>query len=258
MKADSCNDPRSGAVYAFALFCLTVCAVMHLLLSSAHAAALPSLITPPLGDRWFTISMKGKQVGFAHTVVAETDGGFRVTSEGSTKMRVLGFSRDAASRERYDINPDLTIRSFEVEQIIDKKPLNLSGTVIGRSIQMTVSTDGGKSEKTLTSKGPVYPPPLINLYPLMKGFAAGRTYTLQMLDIEAVKVKDVTITGVGVENRNGSESLHFQNDLYPFVDNDIWLDRSGNTVEESVRDGLIVTRGVDQPVSPESWRTILR
>jgi transglutaminase-like putative cysteine protease len=36
------------------------------------------------------------------------------------------------------------------------------------------------------------------------------------------------------------------NDLYPFVSNDVWIDREGNTVQESVRDGMIVTRAVDE------------
>ena len=39
----------------------------------------------------------------------------------------------------------------------------------------------------------------------------------------------------------GVETVHLRNDLYPFVDNDIWVDLAGNTVRESVRNDLIVT-----------------
>ena len=40
-------------------------------------------------------------------------------------------------------------------------------------------------------------------------------------------------------------AVHLRNDLYPFVDNDIWVDLAGNTIRESVRDGLIVTDAED-------------
>jgi hypothetical protein len=63
-----------------------------------------------------------------------------------------------------------------------------------------------------------------------------------MLDPEAIKLKNVEIRGVGIETRNGTKTLHMQNDLYTFVDNDIWVERNGNTIEESVRDGMIITK----------------
>lgn len=224
---------------------VVICAVILMLPVVLPAATVRPLASPPLGDRWFSISMNGDKVGFAHTNITPIAKGFRITSEGSANMLVLGFSREVAAKERYDVNPDLTLRSFEVEQTIDKSPMNLTGTVTGNNVKITVTTKGGSVTKTLAAKGKVYPPPAINLYPLLKGFAPGRKYTLQMLDVESAKLKDLTVTGIGIEQRNNVELLHIRNDLYTFVDNDIWLDRAGNTIEESVRDGLIVTRAED-------------
>jgi transglutaminase-like putative cysteine protease len=68
-----------------------------------------------------------------------------------------------------------------------------------------------------------------------------------MLDIEAVKVREVNIRVIGMEfQADGQPTLHLQNDLYPFVENDIWVDLSGNTLRESVRNGLIVTQAEDE------------
>jgi transglutaminase-like putative cysteine protease len=36
-----------------------------------------------------------------------------------------------------------------------------------------------------------------------------------------------------------------RNNLYPFVNNDIWVDAQGNTLMESVRDGLVTTKAED-------------
>jgi transglutaminase-like putative cysteine protease len=239
--------PNKPAVITF-LICF---ALLHILAANASAALTP-LASPPLGERWFSISMNGEKVGFAHTNMTATPEGFRIASEGSAKMLVLGFSREASATERYELNHDLTLRSFVVEQTIDKSPLNISGTVTGRNIKIKVTTKSGSSEKTLKAKGAVYPPPVVNIIPLVKGFSPGKKYTLQMLDVESVKIKEVTIKGIAEEIRNGTKTVHMQNDLYTFVDNDIWLDYSGNTMEESVRDGLIVTRTEDPVTAARS------
>jgi transglutaminase-like putative cysteine protease len=77
----------------------------------------------------------------------------------------------------------------------------------------------------------------------MKGAAPGKLFRVQMLDVEGVKVKEVKVRVKGVETLpDGGRALHLLNDLFPMVDNDIWVDPAGNTIRESVRDGLVETR----------------
>jgi transglutaminase-like putative cysteine protease len=211
------------------------------------ARSIPTLAAPPVGERWFGISMNGDKTGFACSRISAIATGYEITGEGSARMRVLGFSRDASARERYIVNRDLSLRSFSVEQVIDKSPLNLHGEVTAKGVKVTVETKGSSRERFLKTKGPVYPPSALNIYPLMHGAVAGKTYRLRMLDIEAVKVREVNIRVIGMEfQADGQPTLHLQNDLYPFVENDIWVDLSGNTLRESVRNGLIVTQAEDE------------
>lgn len=201
------------------------------------------LSSPPLGERWFSISLNGERTGFAQQkIVPGVGDGYEISSEGSAKMLVLGFSREASSRETYRVNRDLSLRSFAVEEVIDGSPLRLAGEVVPAGIKVVVEAGGKKEEKMLKAKGAVYPGPVLNLYPLMRGVAKGKNYRVQMLDVEAVKIKDVTISVIGREKlADGTVALHLQNDLYTFVSNDIWVDMAGNTIRESVRDDLIVT-----------------
>ena len=62
-------------------------------------------------------------------------------------------------------------------------------------------------------------------------------------------MKDVRITVVGFETVGGRDALHLRNNLYPFVDNDIWVDSAGDTLRESVRDGWIETRAENESVA---------
>ncbi|WP_298273094.1 transglutaminase-like domain-containing protein [Geobacter sp.] len=221
------------------------------ILAAATAVAAPSpiprLAAPPLGVRWFAIFFDGKRTGFARQEIAAAPEGYEITAESSVRMVVLGFSRQATSRERYRVNRDLSLRSFHVEEVLDGTPLTLDGEATPRGVKVTVVSKGKRREKLLKAKGVVYPPAAMNLYPLMRGTAPGKGVKVPMLDVEEVKIKSVAIEVMGVETMPGGEStLHLRNDLYPMVDNDIWVDPAGNTLRESVRDGLVETRGVDE------------
>ena len=211
------------------------------------APSIPRITKPSLGERWFSISKEKEQTGYNRIDISEASGGYEITVESGAKMTVLGFSRDAVSWERYMVNPDLTLRSFEVDEVIAGKPLKLKGEVTPDGVRVNVNLDGKIKDKLLKVKGAVYPPPVVNIYPLLQGAEPGKSYKIKMLDIEAVKVIGVKISVIGTENAtDGSTVLHLQNDLYTFVDNDIWVDLSGNTLKESVRHGLIVTQAVDR------------
>lgn len=210
------------------------------------AGPLASLTKPPLGDRWFAIFMDNERVGFAHVRIEESPAGYGIYAEGSVKMRVLGFSREASSRENYTVHRNLTLNSFSVEETIDGSTRRVSGDVTGKGVRVTLETAGMKTEKILPVNGAVYPLPVLNIYPFLKGAEAGKSYNLKFLDVEAIRVNGLKITVLGQETLPGGvKSLHMRNDLYPFVDNDVWVDLAGNTVRESVRDGLIVTEAED-------------
>lgn len=221
--------------------------LLFILLPAMSAAApIARLAGPPLGDRWFSIVMNKEWVGFSHTRIQEIAGGYELFSEGSVKLQVMGTSRESTARETYQVGRDLSLRSFTVEQTIDGTPMMLTGTVTGKTIKVRIESHEGGKDKILKFKKTLLPPPALNLYPAMQGAIPDKEYKIQMLDVEGVKVKGVEIKVLGLETLpGGKQSLHLQNDLYPFVDNDIWLDVAGNTIRESVRDGLIITQVED-------------
>jgi hypothetical protein len=237
---------RRAPVRLMTLLRLPVLAAMLLLLANSPGFAAnptpPSLAKPPLGERWFGIYFNGERTGFVRSAISEVPGGYRMESESSVKMSGFGFSREATVRETYLVNSDLTLRSFEVSQTIDGSPMKLLGETREKSIRITIESAGNRTEKVLAKKGAVYPPPAVNIVPLMKGASAGKMFRLSMLDVEALKIKNVQTTVIGGEKLDGAPALHLRNDLYPFVSNDIWVDPSGNTLKESVRDGWIETR----------------
>lgn len=194
--------------------------------------------------------MNGERTGFGFVRVAPHSGGYEIFTEGSAKMSGFGFSREAASTERYQVNRDLSLRWFAVEQTLDGTPMKVTGEKTALGVKVVSEAKGSSKERILKVSGPVYPAAVVNLYPLMRGVTPGKKYSFQILDVEEVKVKKVTVTAVGIETLPGGvQAVHLQNDLYPIVSNDVWVDKDGNTLRESVRDGMIETRGEPEQVA---------
>lgn len=215
-----------------------------------HAVQQPLLTAPPLGEQWFSITLNDERAGFARQSINRRPDGYEISVDSSVKLTVFGFSREAAIRETYRVNSEFALVSFVVEQTLDGSSMKLAGTAETGGISVTVENAGKSKTSLLKAKGPVYPGAVLNFYPLVKGFAPGRKYKIKTFDSEAQKIKDVVITAVGMETLPVfGEVCRIRNDLYSFVDNDIWIDRQGRTVRESVRDGLVVTEAEDAAAS---------
>jgi transglutaminase-like putative cysteine protease len=228
-------------LHALIAIILTLAAVFP-----AAAAPFKKLDKPPLSERWFGIYVDQERVGFYRQAISETPDGYRMEGDGSVRMKVMGFTKEAAMRETYLVGKDLALHSFEVEQTVNGSASHLIGKVANNIIRIKSVTNGKSTEKQLKYKGEVYPGPALNLYPLVHDATPGKSYSIQTFDPEEAKVKEVKISILGEDKTPDSiPALKLRNNLYPFVNNDIWVDDQGNTLLESVREGLVITRAED-------------
>lgn len=222
----------------FAAGILLLCSAL-----GAMAAPYGAVEAPPLSERWFGIFVNSERVGFYRQRIETSGDGYRMEGNGSVQMNIMNVSKKASMRETYLVAKNLALRSFEVEQTVNGSSSHLTGLVSGTAIHIKSDIRGKITEKTLAAKGEVYPVPALNLYPLMRAVSAGASHDVQMFDPEEQKIKDVRITVMGMDTTSdGVPALKLRNNLYPHVTNDIWVDTRGNTLEESVRDGLVTTK----------------
>ncbi len=223
--------------------CLLVCLFVVAAVFPAWAGPFKKLEKPSFSERWFGIYVDNERVGFYHQEVIELPDGYRFEGDGSVRMKVMGFSKEASMRESYQVAKNLTLRSFDVEQTVNGVSSRVSGKVSDTRLKVKNKNNGKTSEKIFRFKGDLFPGPALNVFPLMRDVTPGKSYKVATFDAEEVKVKDVKITVLGEENTpDGQPAIKLRNDLYPFVSNDIWVDSLGNTLLESVRDGLVTTR----------------
>lgn len=230
----------------FACYALLFSALIMAAIRPAAAEPFKKLAKPPLSERWFGIYVDNERVGFYRQTITETPEGYRMEGNGSVRMNVMGFSKVASSHEVYQVGKNLALRSCEVEQTINGTLSRLKGQVSDTVMRVRSESNGKVTEKQLKFKGEVYPGPTLNLYPLMRDITPGRAHRIVTFDQEEVKLKEVTITVLGEERTpDGQRGLRLRNTLYPFVNNDIWMDSAGNTLMETVREGLVTTRAED-------------
>lgn len=224
-------------------------AVVLVLCSSLTVLAAPfvKIDAPPLSERWFGIYVNSERVGFYRQRIDKSEDGYRMEGDGSVRMKVMGFSKESSARETYQVSKKLALRSFDVEQNVNGTLSHVTGRVNGGAMYIKNEVNGKTTDRIIRFKGDVYPGPALNLYPLMHGVAAGTSYKIQAFDPEELKIKEIHITTLGEDKAAGdTPAIKLSNNLYPFVNNDIWVDRQGNTLEESVREGLVITKA-EQP-----------
>jgi len=222
---------------------LSICSTI----TPSAAATLSKPAKPPLNEQWFGIYVDKDLVGFYNQKFTETKEGYQIEASGNVRMKVMGFSKEATTREIYLVSHNLALRSFEVEHNLNGTLSRISGRKYDSNLRIKVESNGKTSEKNINKlSGEVYPGPVLNIYPLFRNAAVGKNYKILTFDPEELKVKDVKISVLSHENApNGTPAVKLRNNLYPFVNNDIWVDYQGNTLWESVRDGLVVTKSED-------------
>ena len=207
------------------------------------AAPFKKLDKPPLAEQWFGIYVDSERVGFSRQKISETADGYRMEGDGSVRLKVMGYSREASTRETYQVSKNLTVRSFEVELTINGVSSRVSGKAGDGTLRVKSESNGKISEKQFKFKGELYPASALNFIPFMREISLGKSYKTSTFDAEEVKIKEVKISVLGEENTtDGRLALKLRNNLYPFVNNDIWVDPQGTTLLESVRDGLVTTK----------------
>lgn len=237
-----CSGVKDQQMLHFSSFFLALCIVLSSWLN-ATAAPFAKIDIPPFSERWFGIYLNSERVGFYRQRIEKSDDGYRMSGNGSVRMKVMSFAKEASMSETYLVSKSLALRSFDVEQTINGTASHVSGKVSGSAIHLKSESSGKVTDKTIKFKGEVFPGPALNLYPLLRSVTPGSIYKIQEFDPEELKIKEVQITVLGEEKASdGQAALKLRNNLYPFVTNDIWVDKEGNTIEESVRDGLVTTK----------------
>jgi hypothetical protein len=219
------------------IVCLTVLAAV------SDVAPFDKLVKPPLDEHQFGIYVGKDRVGFYNQKFTETPEGYRIEATGGVNLKVMGFVKDSTSKETYLVDKNLALRSFDITQTLNGINTKITGTKYDTSLRIKIDKSGKIIEKQMKFSDNIIPGPALNIFPLMQASYIDKTFKVHTFDIEEIRIHPIKITVFKEETApTGQPGLKMRNTLYPFVHNDIWVDANGNTIWESVRDGLVITK----------------
>jgi len=196
-------------------------------------------------EYWTGIIFNGDKVGFTHVVVSpvpDQPGRYRIHSEASLLIRLLGFGKKIQLRGDDIVNDDLTLVRFDYEYTIDRSSLRISGTQADGRLAATILNAGRTSEQVLDAKSAIYPSSVLDLYPVVKGLKLGAEYRYQVYSGETQSLLDVRQSVDGYET-----SDLFQGKAYKVRTSTIghsattWIDESGQPLLALALNGVMIS-----------------
>ena len=200
-------DPVEGLSLALRLLLVLLlagCAAPGAFRDAGPAPETPAqtLATWPHRELWAGVVFNGEKVGFTRREVRparNAPGRYEIESEAAIRLRFLGVDKRISLRALDRVGPDLTLEAFRYENDVDGSALRVEGSVVGRSIRFSVTSSGGKEDRTLPVERPVYPSSATALFPPLRGMALGRSYRYLVFHGETQALAEVEQQVLGWE-----------------------------------------------------------
>jgi len=143
------------------------------------ASVQPSGLT---GESWMGIYLNGDKVGYGHQRVVGTVSGFSVTEEVFAELTVMGSIQKMTVDTVSELDPGLSLKSFEFSLRSGPADMKINGEVSGGSINTVVETSGRKDRISIPVKAPVHLASDIELMLRRDGLEVGKKLHVPFFD----------------------------------------------------------------------------
>jgi hypothetical protein len=196
-------------------------------------------------EYWTGVIFNGDKIGFTYvavTPVPDQPGKYRIHSEASLLITLLGFGKKIQLHADDVVNEDLTLVRFDYDYVIDGNALQISGTQDGGQLLATIHNAGRTSQQVLQGKGPIYPASVIDLYPVVNGLTLGAEYRFEAYSGETQSLLDVRQRVEGYESSDLFTGNAFKVSTSATGHSaTTWIDASGKPLLELALNGVMIS-----------------
>jgi hypothetical protein len=243
----NCTRPRLSWLWLLAVLLLASgCTGRYFRPAGAPPAQPPRYALDELRwhEYWTGIIFNGDKIGFSHLAVRpvpDEPGRYRIDSEASLVIRLLGFSKKIQLRAEDVVNADLTLVRFDYDYNIDGNTLRISGTQEdGKPAPR--STTPGAVRSRCSPRAARFAASAINLHPVIHGLKIGAQYRFEVYSGETQSLLEVRQSIEGFE----------ASELFPGAAYKVqtsasghgattWIDESGKPVFELALYGVLIS-----------------
>jgi hypothetical protein len=221
-------------------------AQMAALLSRPAAANLATdLANYGSAAQWRGVYYRGEKIGFTVSQTLPVDNGYELQEDGRLQMSLLGATTAASIRTRARVDRTFALRSFEFALDPGTGPVQVSGTLDRRVLQLTVTTAGGSR----TERRELAEPPMLTLNLARRladaGLRPGARHQWMLFDPATMRNAPVSIA-VGareVVRANDGVVPAFRVEMtFGGLRTTSWVTDTGEVVREESPMGLITIR----------------
>jgi transglutaminase-like putative cysteine protease len=239
--------PLARALSAFVLVAWAV--NMGLLVRRAWSSSPAALATDLAGyapaAHWSGIYYRGEKIGFSVSQTTPTDTGYEMREDGRLQMSLLGSSTAIRLSSRALVDRAFKLRSFSFSLDPGTGPTEVSGTLDGARLQLTVRTPSGTRSE---SRELPEPPALsLNLPRSLaaRGLTPGQRFEASVFDPATLRNASMTL------EVRAREIVRAEGRLVPAflvegqfagVKTRSWITDVGDVVREESAMGLVVVR----------------
>ncbi len=217
---------------------------------AGEAPPAPSYTLQTLPDKelWTGVVFNGNKVGFSRLKIEPLpDGLYRLESETSIRLRLLGFDKRIVLRSSDVVRDDLSVVSFSYDHVTDGSEMKLSGEAGERELRVTIATNRSTSVQRLPLAGRIYPAAALDLYPVLAGLAVGKEHTLNVYNGEVQRLFEAVQRVEAWE-----KSTLFEGPAFKVVTEMLgltstsWIDTRGRPVLELGLNGVLISALEDE------------
>jgi len=225
--------------------------------SAPNLAAAPPRAGEVAGEEeWTGLYMQDHKVGYAHSRITPTAGGFRLDETSVMRLTVLDTEQVIRAVIDADVGPNWAVRRFTVALHTDLGAFDVRGVVQDDALALTMRSGGESTEQRIPIAEPIYLPSAARAALRAGELRAGATLTLRVFDPSALEHQPMTISIVGRDTLTvdgvARETWKVR-EAFRGIESTVWLDDAGHTLREEGPMGLVMVRETMNQAVNEGW-----
>jgi hypothetical protein len=199
----------------------------------------------PVREYWTGLVFNGDKVGFTRTAlraVPGEPGRFAIQSEAAMVLRVFGFGKTVELHAEDVVDADLHLVRFDHDHNLDGNRLQVSGQVVGGTLEVTIRNAGREREQRIVPDGPLLPASAMAFLPIVRGLAVGREYRYRIYSGETQRVLDVEQRVTGFQTSDLFLGSAFRVETAAMGHRTTaWIDSRGLPLLEMTLNGVLIS-----------------
>ncbi len=236
---------RPVTALALAAWAVTMGLLVHRSYVQASTTMAADLARYGSDAQWRGVYYRGEKIGFTVGQTIPSDDGFELQEDGRLQMSLLGATTFARIRTTVRVDRAFTLRSFDFSLDPGTGPVEVSGSVEGLVLNLSVKTTSG----TYTERRELPEPPMLALNMARRlangGLVPGATHRWTVFDPATLRNAPVTLTVGRRETTLAGDGRvpAFRVDMsFGSLRTTSWITDTGEVVREESPLGLITVR----------------